>query len=115
MEEKDQRQDLRQDQRKVQKVQEPLPIVQSGYTVCERCGRSHLGRECWKCAGKCFKCGDRSHKAVNCRNFVAGRGEGQRESPVKGRVFALTDEEEEDVPPIATGMFSPIIDIHARV
>ena len=107
--------DPRQDQRKVQKVQEPSPVIQPGYTICERCGHSHLGRECWRCARKCFKCRDRSHKVANYKNFVVGRGEGQLKPPIKGRVFALTDEEEEDVSLVTAGMFSPIIDIHARV
>ena len=44
-----------------------------------------------------------------------GCGEGQQKPPVKGRVFALTTEDEEEDSPLVTTGISPIIGTHARV
>ena len=34
-------------------------------TTCATCGHQHPSKECWKCIGKCFNCGELGHKAMD--------------------------------------------------
>ncbi|XP_019158018.1 PREDICTED: uncharacterized protein LOC109154745 [Ipomoea nil] len=34
---------------------------------CKRCGKDHIGKDCQGNALRCYKCGERGHKAFECR------------------------------------------------
>ncbi|XP_019170416.1 PREDICTED: uncharacterized protein LOC109165957 [Ipomoea nil] len=39
---------------------------QAKASLCQRCGRMHVGQSCNGYALKCFRCGDRGHKVAEC-------------------------------------------------
>ena len=50
---------------KFEPVRVPIPL--QTLTTCATCGRQHPGKECWKCIGKCFNCGELGHKTIDCK------------------------------------------------
>ncbi|XP_075521522.1 uncharacterized protein LOC142554734 [Primulina tabacum] len=84
---------------------------------CPTCHLRHLG-ECRRASGVCFGCGKPGHRMVECpdatnRTIGPGKGDGSnsrvhankpRENKPNARVFALTQEEADDVNDVVSGM-----------
>ena len=95
------------------RAQKPAPTTapRPARPQCPTCGRFHEG-ECWRNAGRCFRCGEVGHRIADCPKKNAEAP--QKKIKYKGRVYALTQEEAEETPEVAAGTL--LVDgVYARV
>jgi hypothetical protein len=65
-----------------------------GNLKCERCGKSHLTKDCFWVTGSCFGCGKTGHRVNDCPHKKVNSDKGK--GVVQGRVYAITTEQVQD-------------------
>ncbi|XP_019168189.1 PREDICTED: uncharacterized protein LOC109163920, partial [Ipomoea nil] len=86
---------------------------QAKESLCQRCGKMHVGQGCNGFAFRCFRCGDRGHKIAECPQLAgqralppppgaggasgAGSGRGAVGARPPGRVFVMARSQAESV------------------